>query len=58
METEIEDLRTRLIQITCNFNYLMNHFEELHDLLCPDELGTWQESVEQVMAAIRARRQG
>ena len=59
MKTEIEDLQGRLKQITFNFNYLMNYFEELHDLFCPDELvGTWQERIEQVMIAIRARRQG
>lgn len=46
-----------LDQLTVNQNWLMEKFDLLHDMLCPDKTGTWQQRVEQVHSACIALKE-
>ena len=43
----------RFKQIEFNFNFLLNHIEAMHMLLCSDKTGTWQDRTQQVWKAVQ-----
>jgi hypothetical protein len=43
----------RAEQLSTNCKWLIAKFDELHDILCPDHLGTWQARIEKVMEAVK-----
>uniref|UniRef100_A0A6M3JLR2 Uncharacterized protein n=1 Tax=viral metagenome TaxID=1070528 RepID=A0A6M3JLR2_9ZZZZ len=43
----------RAKQLNFNCNWLINKIDIMHDILCPGELGTWQEKTQQVVDAIK-----
>lgn len=43
----------RAEQLSTNCKWLISKFDELHDILCPDHLGTWQQKIEKVMETVR-----
>jgi len=38
-------------QMSINCQWLIDKIDEIHDCLCPDELGTWQQRAEQAVRA-------
>jgi len=46
----------RIAQLELNQEWLIAQFDELHRLLCRDQNGTWQQRVEQVVAAVQRIR--
>jgi len=46
-----EDKDALIAQLKANQKWLMLKFDLLHDMLCPDKTGTWQQRVEQVCSA-------
>jgi hypothetical protein len=42
----LADEKRRAKQMDINFNFLMGHIERIHDALCPDHIGTWQQRAE------------
>lgn len=52
-ESREDDLNRRLLQQSHNVTWLSTKFDELHDLLCPGQVGTWQQRVEQVLEAVK-----
>lgn len=47
------DVERRTKQLELNQRVLISKFDELHAILCPKQMGTWQQRIEQVIVAVR-----
>lgn len=45
--------KRRLKQLELNQRFLISKFDELHAILCPRKMGTWQQRIEQVIVAVK-----
>lgn len=48
---KIIDEKRRADQIDTNFKYVFGILEKIHDNLCPNQYGTWQNRCEQALKA-------
>lgn len=49
--------RARAEQLAFNCRWLIAQFDELHRLICPKKMGTWQERVKQVVEEVKSYEQ-
>ena len=47
----LNDLETQVEQCGVNIRYLLESIDHIHNNLCPDDSGTWQQRVEQAKKA-------
>ena len=45
----IKEIKRRANQAVVNFNWILNQMEIIHDNLCPEKFGTWQDRVNQIV---------
>ena len=49
-----EQEHARAEQLALNCRWLIAKFDELHRILCPKRMGTWQERVSQVIEEVKS----
>jgi hypothetical protein len=42
-------------QHVVNTRWLMDKIDQIHDMLCPDHLGTWQQRAEEIVRVVKRR---
>jgi len=52
----MNDLKRQIQQLEINNRFLLSRFDVVHDMLCPDHLGTWQQRVEATVKAAKKLR--
>lgn len=50
---ELEEVKAQLKQETINFKWILNNVEIMHNVLCPNHVGTWQDRVKEVIKIIK-----
>ena len=48
--------RKRANQLAVNTKWLVEQFDKLHDILCPEHMGTWQQRVVKVVEVVEAMK--
>ena len=54
----LKALLVQLDQSSINTRWLLASLDEIHDALCPEQSGTWQQRVEQAVKAAKQKATG